>query len=155
MKTKILLIAMLATAVGVGSGFAQIDTARNVVNSTVRGTEKAAETVANGTKKAVDTVADTFTPDSDARRVDVTLTDGRIDMPSSLEPGKTAFVVKNDGSTPQNFEVAGRNTDRKFATAPKPGQTKVMHVYLKRGTYSFYAPASGEKGSRKVTARVH
>jgi hypothetical protein len=155
MKTKILLIAMLATAVEAGTVFAQINTARNVVNSTVRGTEKAAETVAHGTKKAVDTVADTFTPDTDARRVDVTLTDGRIDMPGSLESGKTAFVVKNEGSSAQNFEVAGRNTDRKFATAPKPGQTKVMHVYLKRGTYSFYAPANGEKGSRKVTARVH
>jgi hypothetical protein len=153
MKTKIL--AMLVTAIAVGTACAQIDTARNVVNSTVRGTEKAAETVANGTKKAVDTVADAFTPDSDARRVDVTLTDGHIDMPSSLEPGKTAFVVKNDGSTAQNFEVAGHNTDRKFATAPKPGQTKVMHVYLKRGRYSFYAPPNGENGSHKVTVHVH
>jgi hypothetical protein len=41
---------MISTAV------AQVDTADNVVHSTVQGTEKAARTVAHGVKKAVDTV---------------------------------------------------------------------------------------------------
>src|SRR6202045_2572643 len=127
MKTFLLIVfaGLISTAV------AQVDTAENVVNSTVRGTEKAARTVAHGVKKAADTVEDAVTPDTDARRVDVTVTDDRIDMPTQLKPGKTAFVVKNAGKTTQNFEVEGRGVDRKFAAAPKPGETKVSHVYLK------------------------
>lgn len=140
---------MISTAV------AQVDTAENVVHSTVRGTEKAARTVAHGVKKAADTVEDAVTPDSDARRVDVTVTDDRIDMPAQLKPGKTAFVVKNAGNTAQNFEVEGRSVDRKFVAAPNPGETKVLHVILKRGAYTAYSPGKdGNKRTAAVTLRV-
>ena len=140
---------MISTAVG------QVDTAENVVHSTVRGTEQAARTVAHGVKKAADTVEDAVTPDSDARRVDVTVTDDRIDMPTQLKPGKTAFVVKNAGKTTQNFEVEGRSVDRTFASAPNPGQTKVMHVILRRGTYTVSSPGkNGDQGTPKTTLRV-
>ena len=151
MKTffSIVFAGLISTAV------AQVDTARNVVHSTVRGTEKAARTVAHGVKKAADTVEDAFTPDSDARRVEVTITEDRIDMPTQLRPGKTAFVVKNAGKTTQNFGVEGRSVDRKFVAAPNPGQTKVLHVYLKRGTYSVYSPGkTGDKGTPNATLRV-
>jgi len=137
------------------TALAQVDTAENVVHSTVRGTEKAARTVAHDVKKAADTVEDAVTPDSDARRVDVTVTDERIDMPAQLKPGKTAFVVKNAGKTTQNFEVEGRSVDRKFVTAPNPGETKVLHVILKRGTYTAYSPGKDEnKRTPPVTLRV-
>ena len=146
---------VIVAAVATATAIAQVDTAENVVNSTVRGTEKAARTVAHGVKKAADTVEDAFTPDSDARRVDVTMTDDRIDMPAQLKPGKTAFVVKNAGTTTQNFEVEGRSVDRKFAAAPNPGQTKVMHVILKRGTYTAYSPGKDEsKRTAEETLRV-
>jgi multidrug efflux pump subunit AcrA (membrane-fusion protein) len=151
MKTffSMVFAGMISTAV------AQVDTAENVVNSTVRGTEKAARTVAHGVKQAADTVEDAVTPDSDARRVDVTVTDDRIDMPTQLKPGKTAFVVKNAGKTTQNFEVEGQSVDRKFAAAPNPGQTKVLHVILKRGTYSAYSPGKeGNKRTAELTIRV-
>src|SRR6266850_7853374 len=151
MKTFLSMVfaGLISTAV------AQVDTAKNVVHSTVRGTEKAARTVAHGVKKAADTVEDAFTPDSDARRVDVTITEDRIDMPTRLRPGKTAFVVKNAGKTAQNFEVEGRSVDRKFVAAPNPGQTKVLHVYLKRGTYSVYSSEkTGDKGTANATLRV-
>ncbi len=151
MKTffSIVFAGVISTAVG------QVDTAENVVHSTVKGTEKAARTVAHGVKKAADTVEDAFTPDSDARRVDVTITEDRIDMPTQLRPGKTAFVVKNAGKTAQNFQVEGRSVDRKFVAAPNPGQTKVLHVYLKRGTYSVYSPGkTGDKGTPNATLRV-
>ena len=145
----------IVAAVATATAIAQVDTAENVVHSTVRGTEKAARTVAHGVKKAADTVEDAFTPDSDARRVDVTITEDRIDMPTQLRPGKTAFVVKNAGKTTQNFEVEGRSVDRKFVAAPNPGQTKVLHVYLKRGTYSVYSPGkTGDKGTPNATLRV-
>jgi iron uptake system EfeUOB component EfeO/EfeM len=151
MKTffSMVFAGLISTAV------AQVDTAENVVHSTVRGTEQAARTVAHGVKRAADTVEDAVTPDSDARRVDVTVTDDRIDMPTQLRPGKTAFVVKNGGKTTQNFEVEGRSVDRKFAAAPNPGQTKVMHVILKRGTYTVYSPGKdGNTRTAKATIRV-
>lgn len=129
--------------------FAQVDTARNVVHSTVRGTEKAARTVAHGVKKAADAVEDAVTPESDARRVDVTMTENKIDIPTQLKAGKTAFVVKNAGAATQNFEIEGRTVDRTFASAPNPGQTRVMHVTLRRGTYTIY---SVEKSADKVNA---
>jgi multidrug efflux pump subunit AcrA (membrane-fusion protein) len=150
-----IFLSMIFAAVAMATAIAQVDTAENVVNSTVRGTEKAARTVAHGVKKAADTVEDAVTPDSDARRVDVTVTDDRIDMPTQLKPGKTAFVVKNAGNTTQNFEVEGRSVDRTFAAAPKPGQTKVMHVFLKRGTYTVYSPGkNGDQATPKATLRV-
>src|ERR1700737_1630757 len=138
MKTffSMVIVAAVATATAI----AQVDTAENVVHSTVRGTEKAARRVAHGVKKAADTVEDAVTPDADARRVDVTVTDDRIDMPTQLKPGKTAFVVKNTGRTAQNFEVEGRSVDRKFAAAPNPGQPTLMHVSLNGGTTRSYCP---------------
>jgi hypothetical protein len=152
MKTILLIFfaGVISTAV------AQVDTAENVARSTVRGAKEAAETVAHGAKKAADTVVDAVTPDSDARTVDVTMTDDRIDMPTQLKPGKTAFVVKNSGKTAQNFEVEGRKIDRKFITAPNPGETKVLHVNLKRGTYTAYSPGTDKnKRTAQVTVHVH
>jgi major membrane immunogen (membrane-anchored lipoprotein) len=132
-----------------------VDTAENVAHSAVKGAKNAAETVATGTKKAVNKVADALTPDSDARAVNVTVRDDSVDMPTQLKPGKTAFVVKNTGKSAQNFEVRGQGVDRKFTTAPDPGQTKVLHVTLQRGTYTAYAPGKDEnKRTGEVTLHV-
>jgi len=152
MKTilSILFVGLISTA-----GAQVVDTARDVAHTTAQGAKRAAQTVAHGAKKAADTVADAVTPDTDARRVDVTVTGDRIDMPTQLRPGKTAFVVRNAGKNTQNFEVEGSGVDRKFVAAPNPGETKVLHVYLKRGSYTAYTPGKDEnKRAAKVTLRV-
>jgi hypothetical protein len=152
MKRMILIgfIGLVSTAL------AQVeDTAKNVVHSTVKGTKKAAETVAKGAKRVVEKVEDVFTPEADAHRAEVKVTDDNVDMPATLRPGKTAFVIKNNGKTTQNFELVGEDVDREFMNAPKPGETKVLHVTLDRGTYKVYSPdSSGEKGSAKATVKV-
>jgi hypothetical protein len=151
---KTLISIVFAGLISTASGQV-VDTARDVAHTTARGAKRAAQTVAHGAKKAADTVVDALTPDADARRVDVTVTGDRIDMPTQLKPGKTAFVVKNEGNTAQNFEVEGSGIDRKFVAAPNPGQTKVLHVNLKRGSYTAYSPERDEnKKSAKVTLRV-
>jgi archaellum component FlaG (FlaF/FlaG flagellin family) len=150
---KIFLTAILVAGV-ISTAVAQVDTAENVVHSTVRGTKKAAKTVAHGVKKAADTVEDAVTPDSDARRVDVTITENRVDVPTHLKPGKTAFVVKNAGKTAQNFQIEGPDVDRKFVVAPTSGETKVLHVTLKRGTYTVYSPGRDGDKRTEVTLRV-
>jgi hypothetical protein len=149
-------ILFLVFAGLVSTAVAQVeDTAKNVVHSTVEGTKKAAKTVAHGTKRVVEKIEDVFTPEPDAHRVDVTVTDDSIDVPATLRPGKTAFIIKNNGKTAQNFELEGKDVDREFMNPPKPGETKVLHVTLERGTYKVYSPNSnGEKGSAKATVRV-
>lgn len=102
--------------------------------------KEAGHTVVKTTKKAANAVADALTPEPDARKVNVTVTEYRIDMPAKLKPGKTAFIVKNDGKEKHNFEVKGNGTDQKFHIDLTPKQTKVLHVNLKRGTYTAYCP---------------
>jgi hypothetical protein len=151
MKTffAIIFVGLVSTAV------AQVDTAKNIVHSTIRGTEEAADTVYHGAKSAVETVVGAVTPDTDARRVDVTVSGDRIDLPTPLKRGKTAFVVKNVGRTAQNFEVDGRGVHRRFAGALNPGETKVMHAYLKRGTYAVYSSGKNDnQAAAKATFRV-
>jgi hypothetical protein len=76
-------------------------------------------------------------------------------MPVSLRPGKTAFIIKNNGTTTQNFELVGEDVDREFMNAPKPGETKVLHATLERGTYKVYSPdINGKKGTAKATMTV-
>ena len=61
----------------------------------------------------------------------------------------------NAGKTAQNFEVEGESVDRKFVAAPNPGETKVLHVNLKRGTYTAYSPGKDKnKRTGEVTVNV-
>ena len=132
------------------------DTAENVAKKTAEKTKEAAETVAHGVEKGTEKVADALTPDTDARRVDVTIDGDNVDMPGDLRPGKTAFVVKNNGKTTPNFEVTGGDVDRKFVAPPGPGETKVLHVTLHSGRkYTVYSINSDNgKRVKKMTLSV-
>lgn len=109
-------------------------------DTTKEKTKEAGRAVADTAKKAADAVVDAVTPDTDARKVEVTLTEHDIDMPKKLESGKTAFVVKNSGKEKHNFEIQGEGIDQKFIFAAGPGETKVLHVNLKTGSYKVYCP---------------
>ena len=147
---------MIAAGLVSGAAAQPLETAENVAKKTAEKTKEAAETVAHGVKKAAHKVEDALTPDPDARRVDVTVNDGEVNMSSDLEPGKTAFVVKNEGKTTTNFEIAGGDIERKFVVPPRPGETKVLHVTLKRGAhYTVYStnPEDGKR-TKKMTLNV-
>jgi uncharacterized cupredoxin-like copper-binding protein len=113
-------------------------------------TKEAGRAVADTTKKAADAVVDAVTPESDARRVEVKLSESDIDMPKKLKPGKTAFVVYNAGKEKHNFKVEGEGIDKKFILAVGPTETKVLHMDLKAGTYNAYCPMDDheEKGMK-------
>lgn len=106
------------------------------------GTKEAGKAVAEGAKKTADKIADAVTPDKDARRVDVTLHDGRIEMPSQLAAGKTAFVVSNSGKSKHNFAVEGQGMSDKFALNLAPGDSKTLHMDLKAGSYKAFCPVA-------------
>src|ERR1041384_3613202 len=104
MKTFIFVI--LAGAISIVLAQAQEDIPAKAAKAAATAAETAkhvGQAAVRHTKEAVETVADVFTPEADARRVDVTLTDDHIDLPSHLKSGKTAFVVKDDGTKKHNF----------------------------------------------------
>ena len=155
MFALIILIALFGS-VGVVQAQGPADTAVGVAKDTVDTAKNVGKSVANGAKKAGRKVADALTPDPDARRFNVTLTEYRMDMPSVTKPGKTAFIVKNDGKQGHSFEVVGNGTDQKFHTNVPPNETKVLHVNLTKGTYTVYCPVDGHRGKgmeTKLTVR--
>ncbi len=117
-----------------------------VWDKTKETTKDAGNAIADKTKKAVSAVEDAIDkPDADAHKVNVSVTDGGIDMPKSLKPGKTAFIVKNTGKEKHNFEIEGKNLEKSFWLAIGPGDTKTMQVDLKPGTYEADCKLHGTK----------
>lgn len=114
----------------------------------VEGSKEAGKAVVEGSKKAVDTVKDAVIPDADAKRVEVTLSDKRIELPGHVASGKTAFVVRNTGSLKQNFEIRGEGIEKKFLMDVAPNDTKTLHVDLKPGKYTVHMPEA--KGSESI-----
>jgi hypothetical protein len=101
-------------------------------------TKDAGRALVDSTKKAGEAVVDAVTPDKDARKVEVTLAEHRIEMPKSVDPGKTAFVVHNAGKEKHNFEIQGQGIHKKFMTSLSPDESKVLHVDLTPGNYKGY-----------------
>jgi uncharacterized cupredoxin-like copper-binding protein len=145
MKTLLSTIIAAVVSLNVVCAEGPVEKAGEVAEDAANTAKNVGRSVAKGTKKAVNTVADALTPDSDAYRVDVKLNDYSIDMPTSLKRGKTAFVVKNTGKQKHNFEVQGNGTDQKFLVNLGRNETKVLHVNLKRGTYTVYCPVNGHR----------
>jgi plastocyanin len=88
--------------------------------------------------------------------VNVTLSEYKIDMPSTLTAGMTTFTVTNTGSKRHTLEIKGNSIDEKLKSALKQGESGTMQVELKPGTYTFSCPVGDHehKGMRleiKVT----
>ena len=156
MKLSLSTIIAIALSVGVVWAEGPVEKATDVAENAADTAKNVGKKVVKGTKKAVNKVVDAVTPDPDARRIDVTLSNDKIDMPTSLETGKTAFVVKNAGTEKHNFVVRGKDGTHKFMVDLQPNETKVLHVQLKRGTYSAYSPLDGHpKKGTETTLTVH
>jgi hypothetical protein len=151
MNTTKLFIAFLACAfccaVGQAAEKTVAEKTEEVWDETKKKTKEVSKAVVNTTKETSKAVAkktkDTVkaiehkidTPDPDARKVNVTITDGGVQMPASLRPGKTAFIVKNSGKQKHNFEIEGEHLDKSFWFAIAPKDSKTMQVDLKPGSY--------------------
>lgn len=145
MKTTLFVSMALASALSFAAA-AEEKTFREKAGETfekaAEKTKEAGRAVAEGTRKAAESVAEAVTPDADARKVEVTLMEHKINMPSTLSPGKTAFVVKNSGKGKHNFEIEGQGIEKKFMMSLGPNDTKTLHVDLKPGTYKVFCPVS-------------
>jgi uncharacterized cupredoxin-like copper-binding protein len=143
MKTTMLASLALAGALSFASAAEEktfSEKAGETLNKAAQRTKEAGRAVADTTRKAAESVAEAVTPDADARKVEVTLTEHKINMPNSLSAGKTAFVVTNNGKDKHNFEIEGQGIDKKFMMSLGPNDTKTLHVDLKPGSYKILCP---------------
>ena len=156
MNPKKLFIACLACAFCCAVAQAEEKTisekSAEVWDNTKKTTKNVSNTVAKKTKETVKAIEHKIdAPDADARKVNVTITDRGVQMPASLRPGKTAFVVKNSGKQKHNFEIQGEHLDKSFWFNIAPKESKTMQVNLKAGSYE--AQCSVEEHANKE-ARV-
>src|SRR6266478_6982968 len=145
MKLSLSTIIAVALSLGVVWAEGPVEKAKDVAEDAAETAKDVGHKVVKGTKKVVNKVVDAVTPDPDARRVDVTLSNYKIDMPTSLQPGKTAFVVKNAADGKHNFVVRSKDGSHKFTVDLQPNETKVLHVQMKRGSYTAYSPVNGNR----------
>lgn len=122
-----------------------VEKSKELGRAAVEKTKEAGQIVTDGAKKATAAAKDAVSPDADARQVPVTLSEHKIDMPTQIAPGKTAFVVRNAGKHEHSFEIEGAGLDKKFILAVDPNQTKTLHAELAPGTYKVRCPMKGHE----------
>jgi iron uptake system EfeUOB component EfeO/EfeM len=148
-----LLYVIVSSALLSGTACAQnesaSDKAGNAWDATKQKTKEAAHDVADASRNVAGAVVETVAPDKDAHRVKVDLTGDSLDMPRSVNSGKTAFVVKNSGTEKQNFEITGKGIDREFVFAISPKETKTLQVDLQPGHYKALCTVTDHK-TRKM-----
>jgi uncharacterized cupredoxin-like copper-binding protein len=151
MKTKLLYSVLLAAALSGGAvqGDEKKPADKNLAEKTGDTLKKTGEVIADDTKKVGNTIKDAVVPGADARKVDVTLTERRIEMPREIASGKTAFVVRNDGKERQSFKIEGNGLDKEFMIGVAPNSTKTMDVDLKPGQYKVFVPMPGKSAEAK------
>jgi uncharacterized cupredoxin-like copper-binding protein len=157
MKTTLVIPFVIAASLSLASAEEKSvgEKASDALKKAGEKTKEVGRVVIDSAKKAGDAVVDAVTPDADARKIEVKLVDGKIDMPRTLDAGKTAFVVSNAGTKKHNFQVRGEGMDKQFLAAVEPGDTKVLHVNLKSGTYEVICPVDGHAtGGIKVNLTV-
>ena len=133
---------------------AQEDIPRKAAEAAATAAETAkhvGEAAVRHTKEAVETVTGAATPEPHARRVDVKLSEHRIDMPGNLRRGRAAIVVHNDGQRKHNFEIVGEGVNKRFMLDLAPGETKVLHIDLRRGDYTAFCPVDQDRSKGMET----
>ncbi len=140
MKTFISIILAGAISVGIAQAQSASDRAASAAQDTADTAKTVGRSVARGTEEAVETAAEALSPDPGTHKVKVTMTEYRFNMPTTLKPGKTAFIVKNAGKKKHNIEIKGNGIDQKFANNLGPNETRILHVVLKRGIYDVTCP---------------
>jgi predicted DsbA family dithiol-disulfide isomerase len=170
MNTKIFLTAVLACSFCFNTAQAEEKTVseksaevwdetkkktKEVTKAVVETTKETSKAVVKKTKETVKAIEHSMdTPDADARKVEVKITDDGVQMPKSLRAGKTAFIVANTGKQKHNFEIEGENLDKSFWFAIAPKDSKTMQVDLKPGTYEAHCSVAEHSKEARVKLAV-
>lgn len=93
----------------------------------------------------------TGTPALGTASVEVRLHGRTIEMPASLPPGETTFVVTNTGDHEHSFEIEGNGIEQELESHLQPGETGELTVSLQAGTYTVYCPVGDHRDEGMVT----
>jgi plastocyanin len=72
--------------------------------------------------------------------VEVHVKEYAIQMPETLPPGPTTFVIHNDGAKKHSFKIEGPGIEEIITTPVAPLETANLTVTLKPGDYKVYCP---------------
>ena len=80
-----------------------------------------------------------------ADTVQVTITEGLIEMPETLPPGRTVFMISNEGGMDHTIEIAVESPEARLDPPAAPGETRSLTFTLSRGTFEFYCPIGNHR----------
>ncbi len=86
-------------------------------------------------------------PVTGSQTVNVTETEFKLDMPSSVSAGLVTFNVTNHGTVAHSLEIQGQGMDQSLPALLQPGQSGSLQVNLKPGSYMVFCPVDDHKGS--------
>jgi uncharacterized cupredoxin-like copper-binding protein len=72
--------------------------------------------------------------------VEVRLTEYVIEMPHTLPPGPTTFLLRNEGHKGHSFKLEGPGIADMTPVIVKPNKTGTAQVTLQPGDYKVYCP---------------
>jgi uncharacterized cupredoxin-like copper-binding protein len=161
MKTPI--VSLVAAGLFLGLAMVQAEEktagekASEMWDQTKETAKEVGSAIADKTRETIARIEDAIDkPDDDARKVEVQLNESGVQMPKTLSPGKTAFVVKNTGKQKHNFEIKGDSLDKSFWFSLDSDQTKTMQVNLEAGTYEAICTVDGhaeKEGRTQLTVK--
>jgi len=118
-------------------------------------TKRTAKKVEHSVEKKVDELRKDTDKENDAvhqgNKVNVTLEETQIAMPSAIPAGPTTFVITNKGKERHGFEIEGRKLDRELKKTLQPGETVLLSVDLPPGKYEVECPVGDhdDKGMKR------
>ena len=104
-------------------------------------------TVAEEAAAGQGTPAATSATDASPERVDVSLTNFAIEMPTELTAGPVRFNIVNNGAAPHSFVLEGEGIRKTLANTLQPGDSARLNADLKPGVYTIFCPV-GEGAHR-------
>lgn len=89
-------------------------------------------------------------PVTGSQTVNVTETEFKLDMPSTVKAGMVTFNVTNNGTVAHSLEIQGQGIDQQLPSQIQPGQSGTLQVNLKPGTYMVFCPVDNHRGAGMV-----
>ena len=88
-----------------------------------------------------------------AEKVEVVLDEYTIEMPHTLPPGPTTFVLRNTGQKSHSFKIQGPGIDVTLEAVVRPKATQSLQVTLQPGEYDIICPL-GSHAAKGMTMKL-
>jgi len=85
--------------------------------------------------------------------VEVVLDEYTIEMPQTLPPGPTTFLVRNAGQKSHSFKIEGPGIDVTLEAVVRPKATQSLQVTLQPGEYEIRCPI-GSHAAKGMTMKL-